>query len=46
MSHGARNGGYRLVEKICVIEVSPNCCSLIHKRYVLIEVKTEGLYET
>ena len=46
MSHGARNGGCRLVEKICVVEVSPNCCSQIHKRYVLIEVKTEGLYET
>ena len=46
MSHVARNGGCRLIEKICVVEVSPKFCSQIHKRYVLIEVKTEGLYET
>ena len=49
MSHGARNGGCRLVAEICVVEVSPNiykCCSQIHKRYVLIKVKTGGLDET
>ena len=46
MSHGARNGGCRLVEKICVVEVSRKCCSQIHKRYVLIKVKTGGLDET
>ena len=46
MSHGARNGGCRLVEKICVVEVSPKCCSQIHIRYVLIKVKTGGLDET
>ena len=46
MSHGARNGGCRLVAEICVVEVSPKCCSQIHKRYVLIKVKTGGLYET
>ena len=46
MSHGARNGGCRLVAEICVVEVSPKCCSQIHKRYVLIKVKTGGLDET
>ena len=46
MSHVARNGGCRLVLKKCVVEVSPKCRALIHKRYILIEVKTEGLYMT
>ena len=47
MSHVARNGGCRLVEKkICVVEVSPKCSSQIHKRYELIKVKTGGLDET
>ena len=46
MSHGARNGGRRLVAEICVVEILPKCCSQIHKRYVLIKMKTGGLYET
>ena len=46
MTHGARNGGCRDVAEICVVEFSPKCCSQIHKRYVLIKMKTVGLYET
>ena len=46
MSHGARNGGCRVVAEICVVEFLLKCCSQIHKRYVLIKMKTVGLYET